>query len=215
MSVDDLQLMITQAVGAAMKPLQDSVNTLQLEITSLRETVEKLSEELADKDQQIQQLETAVKVGLDEREQYSRRNNVRIFGVKEQSNEDTNNLVIDLAKKMGVHLEHYHIDRSHRIGKAGERPRPIIVKFVSYAERSSLFSAKKRLKGTGVTIREDLTKMRMDLLKTAVSHYSNNAVWTIDGVILVKVNKDRPFRVRSDGDLNKLMKNHPPSELQL
>jgi len=211
MNVEDLQNMMTQAIGAAIKPLQDSVTNLQEERTNLRETVEKLSEEIEEKDQQIQKLETTVKVGVDDMEQYSRRNNLRIFGVEEQANEDTDKLVIDLADKIGVHLEPYHIDRSHRIGKVGERPRPIIVKFVRYAERNALLTDKMNLKGTRVTIREDLTKLRIDLLKSAASHYTNNAVWTIDGVILIKVGSGRPFRVKTDRDLSKLLRNHPPT----
>ena len=212
MSVDDLQMIISEAISSALKPLKDSVANLQNEVSSLKETVENLKVELVNRDEHIQRLETIVADGLDEREQYSRRNNLRIFGIQERKNgdEDTDKLEIEVAAKMGVSLEPCHIDRSHRVGKISENPRPIIVKFVSYAERREVFAAKKQLKGTRITVREDLTKTRLDLLKRAVSHYSRNAVWTSDGVILVNVDKQRPFRVKTDNDLQKLLRKFPP-----
>lgn len=211
MSVDDLQMIISQAINSALKPLNDSMANLQKEVSSLKETVKNLSDELAKKDEKIEMLEAVVADGLDEREQYSRRNNLRIFGIPEAENEDTDKLVIDVAGKMGVSLEPYHIDRSHRVGKTSENPRPIIVKFVSYAERRVVFTSKKKLKGSRITVREDLTKTRLDLLKTAESQYSRSAVWTSDGVILVNVGKQRPFRVKTGKDLEKLLKKFPPS----
>jgi hypothetical protein len=212
LTVEGLQSLITQSVASALKPVQDSMGKLQKEVTGLRKQVESLKEELAKKDVVINKLETEVMAALDEREQYSRRNNVRIFGVAEKDNEDTNQLVVDIAAKLNVQLEDCHIDRSHRIGKVGDMPRPIIVKFVSYAERSAVFRSKKLLRGTKITIREDLTKMRLSLLKEAVSLYSTKAVWSSDGVILVNVGKDRPFRVKTAGDLENLVEKHPPGD---
>ncbi|KAK3921113.1 Protein unc-13-like protein C [Frankliniella fusca] len=211
LSVDDLQELIAQSVGEALKPLQSSVTKIQKELSSLRQQVDTMKEELVSKDAEIVQLKTVVKDGLDEREQYSRRKNLRIFGIEETDREDTDKLVIDLADKIGVSLQNSHIDRSHRVGKVGENPRPIIVRFVSYAERREVFTSKKKLRGTGIIVREDLTKLRLDLLKKAVSKYSPKAVWTSDGTILVNIGKTRPFRVKTESDLEKLFHKHPPS----
>lgn len=186
-----------------LQPLKDSVNKLQ-------ETVQDLQNELAIKDERINKLETIVNEGLDEREQYSRRNNIRVFGIQESESEDTDQIVLDLAAKLGVPLVKQQIDRSHRVGRMGPKPRPIIVKLVSYAQRRALFMAKKSLKGTGTFVCEDLTKTRRELLKKIVEAFSKEKVWTIDGTILVNVGKSRPFRVRFESDFVKLMNNHPP-----
>lgn len=111
--------------------LSHSMGKLQRELTGLRQQVESLKEELAKKDVEISRLETEVMERLDEREQYSRRNNIRIFGIGEEDEEDTNQHVINVAANLNLNLEHCHIDRSHRIGKVGDKPRPIIAKFVS------------------------------------------------------------------------------------
>ena len=78
------------------------------------------------------------------------------------------------------------IDRSHRVGRKGERPRAVIVKFVSYRKRREMFQNKKKLKGTGKTIREYLTQRRHKLLGECITKYGLNNVWTVDGNIFVK-----------------------------
>lgn len=169
--------------------------------------MESLREQVNKKDDEILELHER----LDERDQYSRRNNLRIFGVAETPKEDTDKLVLDVAKKINVDIDKNQIDRSHRIGKAGSKPRPIIVKFIGYAPRKALFVSKKALKGSGITIREDLTKNRLDLMKRAVEAYSERNVWTFDGVVMVKVGDIRPIRVKCNSDLDSLLERYPPS----
>ena len=87
---------------------------------------------------------------------------------------------------MEVELTEKELDRTHRIGnlKSGnKRPRPIIVKFARYSIRGKIFVNKKRLKNTGVSITESLTKRRMEFLKRAKNKFGFNNVWTVDGRI--------------------------------
>ncbi|KAK3909440.1 Protein unc-13-like protein C [Frankliniella fusca] len=203
MSKNDLISIITEC----LKPVQETVKTLKKEVEGLRDDVDHYSYQLKLKDDKISDLERRI----EESEQYSRRNNLRIFGVAEGPKEDTNQVVMDVAKKIGAcSITVSQIDRSHRIGKPGSKPRPIIVKFIGYGPRRAMFSAKKALKGSGVTIREDLTKQRLDLLKQAAEAYYEKNVWTQDGVIMVKVGDNRPIRVRSASDLESLIEKHSP-----
>ncbi|KAJ4444279.1 hypothetical protein ANN_06071 [Periplaneta americana] len=63
--------------------------------------------------------------------------------------EDTDIIAINIAAQIGVELEPRDIDRSHRVGKKGERPRAVIVKFVSYKKRREMFQNKRKLKNSG------------------------------------------------------------------
>ena len=82
---------------------------------------------------------------------------------REEINESTNQIAIDVARQKGVVVSPSDIDRSHRIGKSGGKShRPIIVQFVSYDKRNEVFKAKKILRKTGIVIQEDLTKIRAD-----------------------------------------------------
>ena len=69
----------------------------------------------------------------------------------EQSEEDTDQFAIETAAKTGVGLSVEDINRTHRIGRQDDdRPRPVIVKFITYRNCSELFRSKRQLKGTGV-----------------------------------------------------------------
>lgn len=141
---------------------------------------------------------------VDELEQYQRRPCLRIFGVEERDQENTDDIAVEVAQKIGVQLTTNDIDRSHRVGRRqGDRPRPIIIKFSSYRKRSEVFRNKRQLKSTGLTIREDLTKVRYNLLRDAIAKFGVTHVWTQDGVIFVKQG-DSKKRVTCASDLNNL-----------
>ena len=140
------------------------INNLEKEILGLTEKIDKLSS-LADR-----------------QEQYSRRNFVLIHGVKENQNEDTDEVVITKIKSE-VDLEIYSgdINRTHRtcIPSKGKN-RPIIVNIVRYMDRRREFTNKKRLKRKNMPVTESLTKIRMTALKKA-RNKGYSKVWTADG----------------------------------
>ena len=126
---------------------------------------------------------------IDDQQKYSRRNCLLFHGVKEESSEDTDNIVTEIfAEKLRLEVGKSMIDRSYRIGpkKKDQKPRPIIVRFCSYRDRSNVFYNKKMLKGNGVTITESLTKTRMDLLNEVQRIVGQGNSWTIDGNIIVR-----------------------------
>ena len=83
---------------------------------------------------------------VDQGEQYSRRNCLRITGVPEEATENTDEIVLKLAFDLGTDIRLSDIDRSHRFGRidsARARPRDIIVKF---ATRQKLYKVRSSLK---------------------------------------------------------------------
>ncbi|KAK3928402.1 Protein unc-13-like protein C [Frankliniella fusca] len=207
MEKGELEALIMKVVQGSMKTVTDTLKTLSEDVASLKN-------ELKDKDDKIRQLEASVETKLDELEQYGRRNNLRIFGVPVQADENTDDIVIEVACKMGISLDKSCIDRSHRIGKKDSHSKPIIVKFTSYAHRRSFFGAKRNLKGSRITVREDLTVLRMRLLREAVAYYSEKRVWTSDGVIKVKVGSRSPLSIKTLDDLKTLLRQFPPETLE-
>lgn len=174
----ELRSVVEEAVKAALTAVHEEIGLLRGEVETLKIAVKELDERLADR--------------TDELEQYQRRNNLRIFGVKETAREDTDEIVAKMCQeKLGVNLPPEAICRSHRIGMPpklgpnGEtRHRPIIVRFTSYRYRREVHSAKKKLKGSGTTIREDLTMRRLDVLRSAAALHGIRNTWTQDGRIL-------------------------------
>lgn len=153
------------------------VQELKETITKNTTVIEELKNAIVIKDHEIAALERRV----DDLEQYSRRQCLRIFGVEEKDGEDTDKIVMEVAEKVGVTVQLTDIDRSHRVGvKRGDRPRPLIAKFVSYRNRNELFRNKRKLKNSGITIREDLTKVRYNLLQEAIKKHGFQHVWTVE-----------------------------------
>ncbi|KAK3911110.1 Protein unc-13-like protein C [Frankliniella fusca] len=155
---------------------------------------------------ELQEENTLLRDKTDDLEQRNRLENLRIFGVTEVDNEETDLLVLDVAKKLGLYsIERSDISRSHRVGKKHDgKPRAIIVKFVSFATRQKMFLAKKKLKSSGISIREDLTSIRQDILNKARDSFEN--VWTQSGVIIIKEGR-RFHRVSTMKKLEELMEN--------
>ena len=100
---------------------------------------------------------------LDSQEQYSRRNCLLLHGTEETKHEDTDDIVVKIVNdNIGVDLSKEDLYRSHRIGeKRAGKKRPIIIKFARYNMRKQVFMNRKRLKGTGYSVTEGLTSLRM------------------------------------------------------
>ena len=156
------------------------------------ETINKLKEEVSTLSERLDKAEERI----DNHEQYSRRNCLLLHGIEETNNEDTDKLVLDVINKdLNIDMNVSAIERTHRIGNPKEKKkksRPIIVKFVRYYDRKSVFVNKKRLKGKGVSVTESLTKFRMGKLKDAKEIHGFSNVWTIDGKIMFKGENDKP-----------------------
>ncbi len=132
---------------------------------------------------------------LDDLEQYSRRNCLLIHGIAEAGirGENTDQVSINtINQHLNINIDNNDIDRSHRIGKPKStddednkttKPRPVMVKFISYARRAQVFRAKRKLKGSGLLITESLTRTRMDLLRQVHNHPTVTNSWTSDGTI--------------------------------
>ena len=204
----------TQVAEITQASLQQSVSELVNSIVSgvlsgLNSRIPSLENENRQLQQRIQQIETAA----DNSEQYSRRNCLRISGIQETDAENTDDLVLNLARSIDVELSLGDIDRSHRLGRPGNatgdtpRPRDIVVKFVSYRSRAKFYKARVLTKNRGyrgVFINEHLTRSRGKLLYLArrlVKSRQLNSAWTSDGVVLIRHLDDTVRRITSETDL--------------
>lgn len=176
--------LVSSIVEGVLQGLQSKVASLEKENTELK--------------QRVGALETA----LDSAEQYSRRNCLKITGVPESIEGSTDDYICNLARAIDVDLSIEDIDRSHRLGKPrtapDQKPRDIIVKFVSYRKRALFYKARILTKSRGyrgVYVNEHLTKIRGKLLYEArrrVKSKQLKSVWSSDGVVMVKLNDANP-----------------------
>lgn len=200
---DQIEHLVGQIVSGVTAKLNEKINQLELANSELRN-------ENANFRSKIQDIEEK----LDEHEQYSRRNNIRVSGVAETKGEITDDVVLDICNNIGADITVNDIDRSHRVGKpkeSGSKPRDIIVKMCSYRSRQKIMLQRSTLKVKGhggVYINEDLTRKRSYLLyksRELVRSRHLLSAWSADGNILVKDNKSKIHRVQSENQLDNFL----------
>ena len=181
---------IQQIVAAVVDSVTQAViHELEKNVKYNNEKVSELEAQLTLQTNRVAELENKLLEQMSDLEQYQRRNNVRIFGIAEQENENCDQSVLNVLRNQ-LKLQDFDINdigRCHRVGvkRPGSR-RPIIVQFSTYRRREVVIRNRKLLKGTNVVIREDLTSRRLSLMKAAVNKYGYKNVWTVlDGRIMV------------------------------
>ena len=102
---------------------------------SLRQKLDRQVEEIAELKQKVAAMEerqTVQDAIIDDQEQYSRRECVRIWSTTAENKEEDTELVLGIAEKMLVNLDVEEVSRSHRVGRpGGNKPQAIICRFVN------------------------------------------------------------------------------------
>ena len=135
---------------------------------------------------------------IDDNEQYSRRDNIKIVGLDDSHTEDdnTNQLVIDTCQKMGVDITDNDISTSHWL--PGKKPM-VIAKFTRRDTKKRIMDNKNKLKKGDPTIYEDLTVPRLRLLREVKETVGLKRAFTRDGIIHCIMETDGPDRNRKPG----------------
>ena len=195
--LDTLNALIAKAVDTKLLQVQSQLEKQDSIILDLQSNLDKAKNDIIHTTKDLESALDKIKkltYEQNKQEQYSRRNCVRVYGVKESPKENTDALICQIAKEnLSVDLEPKHIDRSHRVGRQREpvksagpvKPRPIIVKLTSYKYRQLLITNRRSLKNTGMGIQEDLTDINSKLLAEARHHVKVDAAWSSDGRIFV------------------------------
>ena len=156
----------------------------------------------------------------DRLEQYTRRENLRVFGVPVTADErphETEQKAIEMMKKTGVTITKDDIADCHRVGRFHDGSRPIIVRFVNRRKRTEVMRNKKALRDKDeckkVYLNDDLTSLRARLLKYVKDLPKVDKAWTIGGRIFCEKKRvpgvplpeqSKPVIIESPDDLVKL-----------
>lgn len=176
------------------------VDDLKTEINSLKQENQTLKAE-----------NDSLRVKVDDLEQYSRRNAIRISGISESEEENTDELVKQVTREMGIELANSDIDRSHRTGKPiTGRNRQILVRFTNYHIKHKILKSRYVMKTKSslrhVYVNEDLTKRRQSIYQSARKLYLEgkvSKVWTWDGKIFLTDHSKTKFRIDKLEDLDR------------
>ena len=126
---------ITQNLENKLNGIQQKTVEYENQLNQLEEEKEQLRDEMVQKT-------NLLVFQRDRQEQYIRRENILIYGVEEniEDNDDGEKVLFKIADKLEIDLEDNEIQRVHRLGQKrrnNENPRPIIARFVSYKKETS------------------------------------------------------------------------------
>lgn len=171
----------------------------------------------------ISNILSKVKEEVRDLEQYSHRNNLIVYGIPEEKNEN----IILVVKRLANALQFENwssnlLDALHRMGKTDfsrSQPRPIIIRFISRLDRD-LFLSKRKVRrnlrasdlgyssDNSVYVNESLTTANRELLKKTreaarIKGYSH--VWTTNCSIFTRRdNGAQAIKVVSEKDLERM-----------
>lgn len=144
-----------------------------------------------------------LRMKVDTLEQQSKCNQLRVFGVPEDGNENVKEKLLDIFENK-INVNDCQLENCYRLGpfnRTAKYPRPILATFINEQHRNKIFQNKKNLKGSRIAITEELTKIRYELLILSKDKYGKGNVWTYDGNIYTNIN-GKKHRIRNTEDLN-------------
>ena len=104
-------------------------------------------------------------IEADRIEQYGRTENVRIFGVEEEPDEDVSAKVVSWTEKAGITITAHDISTCHRLPGGSKGPKPLIAKFFRRDTKHQLMKHKRSLKETSISVNDDLTPLRAKIIR--------------------------------------------------
>ena len=195
----------------------DIMNLMVESLKDLNEKVVKLETRVEECERSVQEVKTNVvpseihadikqiKIELNRQAQYSRKDNIRIFGLKESQSEDLSKEVCKLADSIGVKVNTTDIHAVHRLpSKFPDKPKPVIVRFKNRNTKQDIMKVRKRLKSTGTSIADDLTIDNVRLMNRAESSELFQSVWFSNGKVRAKDKKGKIHILELFKEFNKL-----------
>ena len=189
--MEGMQLMFTSL--KALNELAVKVEALE----SYKAVNNTVTENLLNENKKLRDKIEVLESKVDDQEQRSRNYCLVLHGVEEKEGENTDELVINtMVNDLGIAgFSLNNIQRSHRMGPRINarntrnnrvKPRPVIFRLSDFRIRKEIFKNKRKLKGKGVSITENLTHRRLNLLKLAQTKYGFDKVWTMEGRVTYK-----------------------------
>lgn len=152
----------TTELGSLKLDFIRSIEDHELRITELEKKNDALTKAQAERDDEIDSLQKAIKdltMNTNKLERFSRRSNLRIIGLPSIDKEDCLKMATDVFRKVGV--ENCCLERAHRDGKlVPGRPRHLLVKLSFYRDKITILKgARKALENDNFYIADDLTQV--------------------------------------------------------
>ena len=189
---------VTDKLKEEIDELRGTVHDMQLENETLKNELVKIrSEREIESDNIISAKHRSI-----ENDQYARRTNIVIYGIKEKDKENTVELVRETIKdKLKMSLNKDEIEVCHRLSpQTRGKVRPIVVRFRFRDTKWDVMKCRKNLKGTGIVFSEDLCKEMRELLKELHDYNGVESCWAWNGKLFAKNLAGKIFTIKYGSD---------------
>lgn len=161
---------------------------------------------LEEKVNAIEKENTYLKHKLAAIEQQNLRNNLRISGinVKEAKQDILGEVVGVLNSNLGTILTADNFETCYLVGRQTDK-QSIIVKTKDYTTKQLIIKARRKFKGTGIKVSEDMCRTLHKLFLIAIDELGSKNVWFANGTVFAKVDNVR-HKIWSPADVDKLKK---------
>ena len=202
-----IETSVETAVNRALEKRDAKIAALELELSATRSELRSTQERLIAAERSVESMEAE-----------SRKNCIVITGVPELPDENTDNIMLDVAQAAGAAKTASDIDRSHRLGRNRgtiDRQRAILLKLQANKKRQELFNSRKELSAHRVRdhpiltpqVLEDvylidfLTQRSQHLLFICRQLKKRKQIWagySTNGKIKIRVREDQPSHIVND-----------------
>jgi chaperonin cofactor prefoldin len=210
--VDDIKDVIKSVVAELFqnhqekieKRINDEVAKLREENEKLRSDNKKLTGQVGDLDEVINSLhkklednEAMTRMALSKanyNEQYSRKNNIKFHGFRENKGENLLQTLNDTLSEVGVEIADQDVVAIHRIPGKKDWPRPILIKLRNPEAKARVMrkrSGIKSLQSGKVKVTDDVTKDNSDLISKLLANEKISAAWYFNGAVYGQCNSRR------------------------
>ena len=150
-------------------------------------------------------------------EQYSRRLNIRIYGISLNDNESYDETVVSLIKnKLGLECDQNDIESAHPLPSRShpstshssptKQRTSFIVRFRKNQKRIEVLKNRRKLKGTGISITEDLTSLNSQLLTRLHNHDGIQSSWSWNGqVFAIARHSGKKFAIKPYSEIDAVL----------
>ena len=255
----DLMAALTQLLNEKLDPINNKLQKLDLiensvgyaveelkKLTDLEITVEQFSLDFKQIEQELNAVKNENKMLKDRlirQELYSRRNNLRIWGVLVDKSDGVESKLLNLFQSCGIDIHSTDIERAHFVGPlVRNKPRAILVKFISSKFKMAVVHKRDTFKAKNITFADDYPdeilehrrlilptyfkaletcpqmnpKLRIDSLILAGKEYTSD---NIDTIPVKELQPDRIFTPTHNGVTSFFSKfsplsNHYPANIQ-
>ena len=173
------------------KKLAEIIETQNDEIKNLKTKIDEITTE----NTELKSLAESAMSKANWNEQYSRKNNIKLHGVKESSDEDTREIFKAVIKdNIDVEVSDEDILAIHRIpGRRGYQ-RPILVKFKNNSAKSEVMrhrTALKRKSKNELRLSDDVTQLNSNLINKLTTNARIKSAWYFNGHVYGQVENHR------------------------